>query len=112
MGMWLIQKPGPGKILKLKKKSHGKNMTFGSGEMQSHGVPLRTDAKNPTHDPFIPISIIYRLMANKSHGIGIQQSASRNGHFCEKCVEIYIHDDIMAVEINKLLQGMVLLYTD
>ena len=90
MGMWLIQKPGPGKILKLKKKSHGKNMTFWSGEMQSHGVPLRTDAKNPTHDPFIPISIIYRLMAKKSHGIGIQQSASRNGHFCEKCVEIYI----------------------
>ena len=47
-------------------------------------------------------------MAKKSHGIGIQQSASRNGHFCEKCVEIYIHDEVMAVEINKLLQGMVL----
>ena len=80
MGMWLIQKPGPGKILKLEKKSHGKNMTFGSGEMQSHGVSLKTDAKNPTHDPFIPISIIYRQMAKK----------------------------VMALEISKVLQGMVI----
>ena len=28
--------------------------------------------------------------------------------FCEKCVEIYIHDEVMAVEISKVLQGMVL----
>ena len=83
-------------------------MTFGSGEMQSHGVSLKTDAKNPTHDPFIPISIIYRLMAKKVMTLEFSKVLQGMVIFAKNVLYRLMAKKVMALEFSKVLQGMVI----